>query len=88
MPNFNPDADCQALRQAMRGAGMFTGRRCELPSNAWNVLGTNERALTDLVTNRSNLQRQQIRQQYKTMFGSVCLDCLLASDRSTNRAFV
>ena len=86
MPNFNPDADCQALRHAMRGAGMFTARCCEPSSNAWNVLGTDERALIDLVTNRSNLQRQQIKLQFKTMFGSVCLDCSRA--RSANGAFV
>ena len=34
--------------------------------------GTNERALIELITQRSNLQRQHIKMQYKTMFGQVC----------------
>lgn len=50
-PNFNPERDCHALNEAMRG------------------LGTNERALIDIAANRSNSQRQQIKIQYKTMFG-------------------
>ncbi|CAF4087563.1 unnamed protein product, partial [Rotaria sp. Silwood2] len=49
--NFNVDADCQALSQAMKGAG------------------TNERALIDIIANRSNTQRQQIKLQYKSMYG-------------------
>ncbi|CAF2146472.1 unnamed protein product [Rotaria magnacalcarata] len=49
--NFNIDADCQALVQAMKGAG------------------TNERALIDIIVNRSNAQRQQIKHQYKSMYG-------------------
>ncbi|CAF3992062.1 unnamed protein product [Adineta steineri] len=49
--NFNAEADCQALSQAMRGAG------------------TNERALIDIIANRSNAQRQQIKLQYKSMYG-------------------
>jgi annexin A7/11 len=39
-PNFNVEADCQALSQAMKG------------------FGTNERALIDIIANRSNAQRQ------------------------------
>ncbi|CAF0993983.1 unnamed protein product [Adineta steineri] len=49
--NFNPEADCQALGHAMKGAG------------------TNERALIDIIANRSNVQRQQIKLHYKTMYG-------------------
>ncbi|CAF1585289.1 unnamed protein product [Adineta ricciae] len=49
--NFNAEADCQALSQAMKGAG------------------TNERVLIDIIANRSNIQRQQIKLQYKTMYG-------------------
>ncbi|CAF0904873.1 unnamed protein product [Rotaria sp. Silwood1] len=49
--NFNVDADCHALSQAMKGAG------------------TNERALIDIIANRSNAQRQQIKLQYKSMYG-------------------
>ncbi|CAF1368233.1 unnamed protein product [Rotaria sp. Silwood1] len=51
IPNFNAEADCHALSNAMKGAG------------------TNERALIDIIANRSNFQRQQIKLHYKTMFG-------------------
>ena len=34
--------------------------------------GTNERALIDIIANRSNAQRQQIKTQYKSMYGVVC----------------
>jgi len=34
-------------------------------------IGTNECLLTEVTINRSNAQRQQIRLQYKTMFGVV-----------------
>ena len=54
--NFNPDGDCQALSQAMRGAG------------------TNERALIDIIVNRSNSQRQQIKAHYRASFGHVRMD--------------
>jgi hypothetical protein len=54
--SFNADADCQALSQAMRGAG------------------TNERALIDIIANRSNSQRQQIKAHYKASFGHVRVD--------------
>jgi hypothetical protein len=42
--------------------------------NAMNLFsqGTQERALIDIIANRSNLQRQQIKLQYKTMYGEVC----------------
>lgn len=33
--------------------------------------GTNEHALIDIIANRSNIQRQQIKLQYKTMYGVV-----------------
>ncbi|UJR22212.1 hypothetical protein I4U23_025276 [Adineta vaga] len=49
--NFNAEADCQTLSNAMKGAG------------------TNERALIDIIANRSNIQRQQIKLHYKTMYG-------------------
>jgi len=43
--------------------------------NAMNLFsqGTQERALIDIIANRSNLQRQQIKLQYKTMYGEVCI---------------
>lgn len=53
--NFNPEADCRSLGQAMKG------------------LGTNEQALIEIIANRSNTQRQQIKLHYKTMYGVVCI---------------
>ncbi|CAF3031114.1 unnamed protein product [Rotaria sp. Silwood2] len=42
---------------------------CHALSHAMKGAGTNERALIDIIANRSNFQRQQIKLQYKTMFG-------------------
>ena len=35
------------------------------------IKGTNERAIIDIVVNRSNEQRQQIKLHYKSMYGRV-----------------
>lgn len=69
-PNFNPEADCRALSQAMQGAGKSSVDH-RLPFIHFLSSGTNERALVDIVANRSNVQRQQIKFQYKTLFGVV-----------------
>ncbi|XP_065584702.1 annexin B10-like isoform X3 [Artemia franciscana] len=50
-PNFDPIADAQALRKAMKG---------------W---GTDEATILDIITKRSNRQRQEIYQAFKKEFG-------------------
>uniref|UniRef100_A0A8C8E0J7 Annexin n=1 Tax=Oryzias sinensis TaxID=183150 RepID=A0A8C8E0J7_9TELE len=49
--DFDPAADAQALRKAMKG------------------FGTDEDTIIDIVTQRSNAQRQEIRQTFKSLLG-------------------
>ncbi|XP_060935238.1 annexin A6 isoform X1 [Limanda limanda] len=49
--NFDPAADAQALRKAMKG------------------FGTDEDAIIDIIAQRSNVQRQEIRQVFKSLLG-------------------
>ncbi|CAF0859870.1 unnamed protein product [Adineta ricciae] len=42
---------------------------CQALAGAMRGAGTNERALIDIIANRSNAQRQQIKTQYKSMYG-------------------
>ena len=74
-PNFNAEADCQALSQAMKGAGKLKieKKRSNFDYIILLFSGTNERALIDIIVNRSNSQRQQIKLQYKSMYGVVCI---------------
>jgi len=56
----------------MKGAGKRTIEMFQSNSFFFSQ-GTNERALIDIIANRSNVQRQQIKLQYKTMYGVVCI---------------
>lgn len=44
---------------------------CRGLGQAMKGAGTNEQALIDIIANRSNIQRQQIKLNYKTMYGVV-----------------
>ncbi|OXU22350.1 hypothetical protein TSAR_001009 [Trichomalopsis sarcophagae] len=50
-PDFDPRADAEILRKAMKG------------------FGTDEKALIQVLANRTNLQRQEIEIQFKTLYG-------------------
>ncbi|KAK7821416.1 hypothetical protein U0070_015882, partial [Myodes glareolus] len=65
--DFNPDADAKALRKAMKGIGKDDeDQRRPLGSS---LEGTDEATIIDIITHRSNAQRQQIRQTFKSHFG-------------------
>lgn len=49
---------------------------CEALHGAMKGLGTNEDTITDLITNRSNAQRQEVREKYAQMFGTPLEDAL------------
>jgi len=57
-PDFNAEADCEALHDAMKG------------------LGTDEDLITGIITNRSNAQRQEMKELFSTMFGKKLEDAL------------
>ncbi|KAH0509917.1 Annexin A6 [Microtus ochrogaster] len=65
--DFNPDADAKALRKAMKGIGKDDeDQRRPIGSS---LEGTDEATIIDIITHRSNAQRQQIRQTFKSHFG-------------------
>uniref|UniRef100_A0A8C9DHZ1 Annexin n=1 Tax=Prolemur simus TaxID=1328070 RepID=A0A8C9DHZ1_PROSS len=82
--HFNPDPDAETLYKAMKGIGEWRlqphqgwaslGLHLSCPGGrGWSHLcspaGTNEQAITDVLTRRSNMQRQQIAKSFKAQFG-------------------
>lgn len=62
---WNPEADCEYLRKAMKG------------------LGTDESIITHIVSTRCNAQRQELKRQFKTMYGRDLIEdikCELSGD--------
>uniref|UniRef100_A0A8C9QUF7 Annexin n=1 Tax=Spermophilus dauricus TaxID=99837 RepID=A0A8C9QUF7_SPEDA len=71
-PHFNPDPDAEILYKAMKGIGEWPSTA--LPLEGWGFsccvpTGTNEQAIIDVLTKRSNAQRQQISKSFKAQFG-------------------
>ncbi|XP_044276101.1 annexin A7 isoform X4 [Varanus komodoensis] len=65
-----PAAVTQAMQGTIRPAPAFdAGRDVEILRKAMKGFGTDEQAIIDVVANRSNLQRQQIKTAFKTMYG-------------------
>uniref|UniRef100_A0A8D2AQ76 Annexin n=1 Tax=Sciurus vulgaris TaxID=55149 RepID=A0A8D2AQ76_SCIVU len=62
-PHFSPDPDAEILYKAMKGnCHQAVWLSCYVST------GTNEQAITDMLTKRSNAQRQQISKSFKGQF--------------------
>ncbi|EPY84933.1 annexin A8 [Camelus ferus] len=69
-PHFNPDPDAETLYKAMKGLALI----CPFPggngdAHTVHPAGTNEQAIIDVLTKRSNAQRQEIAKSFKAQFG-------------------
>ncbi|KAF7666752.1 hypothetical protein LDENG_00093180 [Lucifuga dentata] len=66
-----------ASRGTVKAAGNFNDKEdAEVLYSAMKGLGTNEDAILQLLTSRSNAQRQQIKAAYKTLYGKDLIDDL------------
>ena len=82
--NFDAEEDCKALKKAMKGFGQSTIIPPLHPTTApYHPLiqplhydtfsGTNEDEITRVLAHRSSVQRQELVQRFKTMYGQVSL---------------
>lgn len=62
-PTFNPNADCETLKKAMKG------------------FGCDDKSIINTLCFRSNAQRQQIRNTFKTMYGKDLIKELISELR-------
>ncbi|XP_076787333.1 annexin A7 isoform X3 [Arvicanthis niloticus] len=69
-PGTSPAVMTQGTQGTIRPASNFDAMRdAEILRKAMKGFGTDEQAIVDVVSNRSNDQRQQIKAAFKTMYG-------------------
>uniref|UniRef100_A0A2K6M2E0 Annexin n=2 Tax=Rhinopithecus TaxID=542827 RepID=A0A2K6M2E0_RHIBE len=69
--HFNPDPDAETLYKAMKGIGDHQAAAFTFPSStltSGSPWGTNEQAIIDVLTKRSNAQPQQIAKSFKAVW--------------------